>query len=75
MTIRPRTKFSNVIIVALVLLIGLASRSFAADVTSFKGDEAWVAFLAFSWGHNGQRQDVGQISSTGLPQSLFIARR
>jgi hypothetical protein len=61
----------RVLLLSLILLLGFAIRAVGIAATSFRGDEAWIGFLAFSFGHNGQRPELGTFSSTGLPMSPF----
>lgn len=59
------------LLLSLILLLGFAVRAVDIAASSFRGDEAWIGFLAFSFGHNGERPELGTFSSTGLPMSPF----
>ncbi|MEP7285556.1 MAG: hypothetical protein ABI947_07290 [Chloroflexota bacterium] len=60
------------VVIALVLLFGFALRTIDTGSAPLQVDEAWVAYLAFAEGHNGQRAELGMKTSTGLDHSPFM---
>jgi hypothetical protein len=58
----------SVLLVAVILLLGFSLRTVDIDAMSLYGDEAWIMFKAFSFGHLGQRHEIGPFYSIGLVQ-------
>jgi hypothetical protein len=52
--------------------LGFFLRTVDIDAASLYGDEAWIMFKAFSFGHLGQRHEIGPFYSTGLVQPPIL---
>jgi hypothetical protein len=63
----------RLLLVVTILLGGFALRVIDTGAAPLQGDEVWTAYLAFDFGHNGHRNELGVVSSTGLNQSPFFA--
>jgi hypothetical protein len=59
-------------VVAFILLLGFALRTTDAGAGPLQGDEAWLSFLAYDFGHNGQRAELGVTSSANINQPPFF---
>jgi hypothetical protein len=67
-----RSKSGQMLLVGLILLFGFALRATDIGAAPLQGDEAWLTFLAYDFGHNGQRAELGVTSSAGVNQPPFF---
>ncbi len=57
----------------MILLIGFELHITDVGAAPLQGDEAWLTYLAYNFGHNGQRAALGVTSSAGINQPPFFA--
>jgi len=59
--------------VVFILLIGFELHITDVGAAPLQGDEAWLTYLAYNFGHNGQRAALGVSSSAGVNQPPFFS--
>src|SRR5258708_2178268 len=60
------------LLIVLVLLFGFFFRTTDVGAGPLMGDEVWLTYLAYNFGHNGQRAELGVISSAHVNQPPFF---
>src|SRR5579864_4414644 len=61
------------LVVVVLLLIGFEVHIADVGAAPLQGDEAWLTYLAYNFGHNGQRAALGVTSSAGVNQPPFFS--
>lgn len=66
-------KLARNLIIVVLLLIGFELHIADVGAAPLQGDEAWLTYLAYNFGHNGQRAALGVTSSAGVNQPPFFS--
>ena len=69
---RRHRNAGQMLLLAVILLFGFTLRAADVGAAPLQGDEAWLAYLAYNFGHNGERAELGVTSSAGVNQPPFF---